>query len=134
MVLVRVNVEACKGVDGQQDTSENIVNSILTLKVPENLNLFGLYVYCLVQICDFGMLRVKCVGEGKDSLLSKKKQTKKTWTLYIYSMLLHELTLDITTVTQDQDRTWFSNLHYLKYYILHVHNPSQLLLNYITKC
>ena len=31
----------------------------LTLKVPEKLQLYGLCVYCVVHICDFGMLRVK---------------------------------------------------------------------------
>ena len=31
----------------------------LTLKVPERLHLFGLYVYYMVHICDFGRLRVK---------------------------------------------------------------------------
>ena len=30
----------------------------LTLKVPEKLQLYGLYVYCVVHICDCGMLRV----------------------------------------------------------------------------
>ena len=30
----------------------------LTLKVPEKLQLYGLYVYHVVHICDFGMLRV----------------------------------------------------------------------------
>ena len=30
----------------------------LTLKVPEELQLYGLYVYYVVHICDFGMLRV----------------------------------------------------------------------------
>ena len=32
--------------------------SSLTLKVPEKLLLYGLYVYYVVHICDFGMLRV----------------------------------------------------------------------------
>ena len=32
--------------------------SPLTLKVPEKLPLYGLYVYYVVHICDFGMLRV----------------------------------------------------------------------------
>ena len=32
---------------------------VLTLKVPEELQLYGLYVYYVVHICDFGMLRVK---------------------------------------------------------------------------
>ena len=32
----------------------------LTLKVPEKLQLYGLYVYYVVHICDFGILRVKC--------------------------------------------------------------------------
>ena len=31
----------------------------LTLKVPEKLQLYGIYVYYVVHICDFGMLRVK---------------------------------------------------------------------------
>ena len=31
---------------------------LLTLKVPEKLLLYGLYVYYVVHICDFGMLRV----------------------------------------------------------------------------
>ena len=30
----------------------------LTLKLPEKLQLYGLYVYYVVHICDFGMLRV----------------------------------------------------------------------------
>ena len=32
---------------------------LLTLKVPEELQLYGLYVHYVVHICDFGMLRVK---------------------------------------------------------------------------
>ena len=32
---------------------------ILTLKVPEKLQLYGFYVYYMVHICEFGMLRVK---------------------------------------------------------------------------
>ena len=36
-----------------------IFQSLLTLKVPENLQLYGLYVYYVVHICNFGMLRVK---------------------------------------------------------------------------
>ena len=31
----------------------------LTLNVPEKLQLYGLHVYYVVHICDFGMLRVK---------------------------------------------------------------------------
>ena len=30
----------------------------LTLKVPEELQLYGLYVYYVVHICDIGMIRV----------------------------------------------------------------------------
>ena len=33
-------------------------NHALTLKVPEKLQLYGLYVYYVVHICNFGMLRV----------------------------------------------------------------------------
>ena len=32
---------------------------VLTLKLPEKLQLYGLYVYYVVHICDYGMLRVK---------------------------------------------------------------------------
>ena len=46
---------------------------ILTLKVPENLQLYGLYVYYLVHICDFGMLRVK----GPLNILIEKPITMK---------------------------------------------------------
>ena len=34
-------------------------NPALTLKVPAKLPLYGLYVYYVVHICDFGMLIVK---------------------------------------------------------------------------
>ena len=33
--------------------------STLTRRVPEKLQLYGLYVYYVVHICNFGMLRVK---------------------------------------------------------------------------
>ena len=35
---------------------------LLTLNMPGELNLYGLYVYCVVHICDFGMLRVNSNG------------------------------------------------------------------------
>ena len=35
------------------------IGGYLTLRVPEELQLYGLYVYYVVHICDFGMLRVK---------------------------------------------------------------------------
>ena len=38
------------------------VGSSLTLNMPEDLNLYGLYVYYLVQICDFGTLRVNDIN------------------------------------------------------------------------
>ena len=34
------------------------ISESLTLKVPEKLQLYGLYVHYVVHICDFGMLRV----------------------------------------------------------------------------
>ena len=49
--------------------SLNCINLILTLKVPEKLQLYGLYVYCVVHICNFGMLRVK-------GIVKKKKKKK----------------------------------------------------------
>ena len=36
-------------------------HNCLTLKVPEKLPLYGLYVYYVVHICDFGTLRVNDV-------------------------------------------------------------------------
>ena len=39
--------------------SQNALYLSLTLKVPEKFQLYGLYVYYVVHICDFGMLRVK---------------------------------------------------------------------------
>ena len=33
----------------------------LTLKKPEKLQLYGLYVHYVVHICDFGMLRVNWI-------------------------------------------------------------------------
>ena len=33
----------------------------LTLRAPEKLQLYGLYVYYVAHNCDFGMLRVKCI-------------------------------------------------------------------------
>ena len=37
----------------------------LTLKVPEKLQLYGLYVYYVVHICDCGMLRVNVTVDSK---------------------------------------------------------------------
>ena len=39
--------------------SSNFCVDFLTLKVPEKLQLYGHYMYYVVHICDFGMLRVK---------------------------------------------------------------------------
>ena len=39
----------------------------LTLKLPQKLQLYGLYVYFMVHICDFGMLRVKGVQHDRYS-------------------------------------------------------------------
>ena len=36
-----------------------ISKASLTLKLPAKLQPYGLYVYYVVHICDFGMLRVK---------------------------------------------------------------------------
>ena len=41
----------------------------LILEVPEKLQLYGLYVYCVVHICDFGMLRVKVGASGRETTL-----------------------------------------------------------------
>ena len=45
---------------------------VLTLKVPEELQLYGLYVYYVVHICDFGMLRVKGWVEVGQSLTGQE--------------------------------------------------------------
>ena len=44
------------------------MNNILTLKVPEKLQLYGLCVYCVVHICDFGMLRVNIIHFHPENL------------------------------------------------------------------
>ena len=45
--------------------------SWLTLKLPDKLQPYGLYVYYVVHICDFGMLRVKdnsrCMLKNEES-------------------------------------------------------------------
>ena len=40
------------------------MTNALTLKVPGKLPLYGLYVYHVVHICDFGMLRVKLAWDS----------------------------------------------------------------------
>ena len=57
------------------------INTVLTLKVPEKLQLYGLYVYYVVHICDFGMLRVKVFIENQ-------KGANNIYTLYRNSTLL----------------------------------------------
>ena len=47
-----------------------IMTNRLTLKVPEKLQLYGLYIYYVVHICDFGMLRVNILH---DCLFDVKK-------------------------------------------------------------
>ena len=37
------------------------------VKGPDKLQLYGLYVYYVVHICDFGMLRVKALIAWRDS-------------------------------------------------------------------
>ena len=45
----------------------------LTLKLPEKLQLYGLYVYYVVHICDIGMLTVK------DLKLRQQLQLDEAW-------------------------------------------------------
>ena len=54
-----------------------ISNLTLTLKLPDKLQPYGLYVYYEVHICDFGMLRVNSsqTGCGKKHHLPKCKET-----------------------------------------------------------
>ena len=52
------------GIYGEWVSYQNNLNRIelfnrLTLKLPDKLQPYGLYVYYVVHICDFGMLRVK---------------------------------------------------------------------------
>ena len=55
--MISFSWPASTGVHSQGTQNANF--AILTLKVPEKLQLYGLYVYYVVHICDFGMLRVK---------------------------------------------------------------------------
>ena len=50
-----------------QDQNFSLHDDVLTLKMPEKLQLYGLYVYYVVHICDFGMLRVKTPNKGNMS-------------------------------------------------------------------
>ena len=45
---------------------KSTLNEDLTFNVPEKLQLYGLHVYYVVHMCDFGMLRVN--GIPKDTL------------------------------------------------------------------
>ena len=47
------------------------IGVLLTLKVPEKLQLYGLYVYYVVHICDFGMLRVADVHCKRENVMEK---------------------------------------------------------------
>ena len=49
----------------------------LTLKVPEKLQLYGLYVYYVVHICDFGMLRVN-ISKSRGIWILVVKTNKQT--------------------------------------------------------
>ena len=52
----------------------------LTLKVPEELQLYGLYVYYVVHICDFGKLRV-----NMKITCTKRECVKLMWGLNHYT-------------------------------------------------
>ena len=52
-------------------TTPNLLRITLTLKVPEKLQLYGLYVYYVVHICDVGMLRVKRHIEGQQLMITR---------------------------------------------------------------
>ena len=50
--------------------TDSLITNVLSLtfKLPEKLQLYGLYVYYVVHICDFGMLRVKrCIAQNNES-------------------------------------------------------------------
>ena len=62
----------------------------LTLKVPKKLKLYGLYVYYVVLICDFGMLRVKfqfhCLGSATGLATDLWKAQATTHRKYIHQV------------------------------------------------
>ena len=62
--------------------------SILTLKLPDKLQPYGLYVYYVVNICDFGMLRVKQVSDWcpqiETTLYADKSDIITDWLLTFY--------------------------------------------------
>ena len=59
----------------------------LTLKVPEKLQLYGHYVYYVVHICDFGILRVNRKMDSKKSMISYRK--------YLLSYILDFITIPL---------------------------------------
>ena len=52
---------ACENI-GEIQKDCILRETILTLKVPENVQLYGLYVCYVVHICNFGMLRVNAIA------------------------------------------------------------------------
>ena len=75
-------------------------NDSLTLKVPEKFQLYGLYVYYVVHICDFGMLRVNMIPNTytfSTKIISKKKKkilTVPFWYI-LYVARCHSCDLNI---------------------------------------
>ena len=51
-------LHCCDITDFRRVPHERAAHLNLTRKVPEKLQLYGLYVYYVVHICDFGMLKV----------------------------------------------------------------------------
>ena len=55
---------------------------LLTLKLPDKLQPYGLYVYYVVHICDFGMLRVKQIVYTLPTAYVLNFGFFKRWVLY----------------------------------------------------
>ena len=73
----------------------------LTLKVPEKLKLYGLYVYYVVHICDFGMLRVKLMMMCQSFLIPS--------TLCLCWVILISNYVVFFSYTQSEKTDWFMN-------------------------
>ena len=63
-----------------------LLKVLLTLKVPEKLLLYGLYVYYVVHICDFGMLRVKLFILKSQIILHGNNKMSRQITINVWKM------------------------------------------------
>ena len=79
---------------------------VLTLKLPDKLQLYGLYVYYVLHICNFGMLRVKAFKNGFIELsISMLGHDHFVLWIYLLSIFDEQIWLDLFTQTSKARKT-----------------------------